>query len=221
MRFDPQTNMVSQSASAESLRAAGTRRRGAWPGLLLLMLGCAGAAIAYWLDRAVPITAASAKSLEDLLASPSDQAERRLVDSLASVADASPAAPDTVDGATDPESSAAQPASPEDDSNGPGLSTSTSGSSDSAADAGAVQDNDARFDRAFVKGRRFMMLRQHNDAARCFREALAIREHDVQAHYQLGLACVMSNDMAGARTELQVLDDLDKSHANLLRNLIR
>ncbi|MCA9295131.1 MAG: tetratricopeptide repeat protein, partial [Phycisphaerales bacterium] len=118
------------------------------------------------------------------------------------------------------QSAAEAPAVQEEDAAASDTATPVAESS-AALGRGSPPVREARFERAFVKGRRFMTLGKHAEAAQCFREALTYKEQDVQAHYQLGLACVMSDDMAGAREEVQVLNSLDRSLANLLRNLIR
>ena len=59
-----------------------------------------------------------------------------------------------------------------------------------------------------------------DEAVRCFRRAAELAPGFADAHYKLGFALLVSGDVEGARKEAAILDRLDPSQANALRQRI-
>jgi len=73
---------------------------------------------------------------------------------------------------------------------------------------------------AMEMAEQLMSRGKYADAQMLLRRVLAHSPSDAQAHYKLGLACVMRRDFGGAREELKALRKLDASLASLLANLV-
>ena len=74
---------------------------------------------------------------------------------------------------------------------------------------------------AYEQGRKDMAMGRHADAVTHLSDAVRLDPKHADAHYKLGLAYLRTNDRARARDELVALENLDKSLASLLENLIQ
>ena len=63
-------------------------------------------------------------------------------------------------------------------------------------------------------------VKQYNEAAAAFLQALRLKPDDVEAHFNLGLTYLYSGDKTAALKECDSLVSLDRNRADELRSIV-